>query len=380
MKELWFHTCAIADKKLWFISTDNVLVAMELATGEVKAAEIRGYTKSPLNTVAENIISHKDNLFWIEQDGKRMVKYNIKSNEVDFYTMPALKFANWCCVSSIFAYDNKIYFIPRIIEKIVVFDISKEEFSFLLDLRNAVHIDEYMKPEDLFVDAVKINNEVLIFEKKGEYVIVYNLSDNTAYTRKVFDTATDINKAVLHDGKAWILSEQSKLYVWDFESEVIECIWENRDNESVFSDFAITNSKVFLFPSTSKEIMIYDRKNDRTVIYQEYPEDFCWDDTVKWYKYIRSFYYNGCIWYANRAANYCVRVDEKKEDLQWYQVKFKEEKEEIKYVSKCNLSLWKEQVGDLKIFCKSLLESIHNDCTTTNYGEEIWRMLNDKRI
>ena len=111
-----------------------------------------------------------------------------------------------------------------------------------------------------------------------------------------------------------------------------------------------------------------------------YPDDFRYNE-LSWSRYHGSCENERYIWYANRSANYILRLDKKNDLAEWIKPEAPSLKEESEYYVKSGKTMFREQETDIRILFEDMGKQ-YDSAAKTTIGSDIWRKLggnmNDK--
>jgi len=129
MKGICFDSCILVENKLWFVTHNQLFMFYDIVDNQINLIEPSTDETFFFKNVLDSMLCFEGHIFWVEQDGKRLLQYCIKSNEIYTYVMPDVDYIDWTCFSGVYLIGAAIYFIPRYTQDLIIFDIVSKKFS-----------------------------------------------------------------------------------------------------------------------------------------------------------------------------------------------------------------------------------------------------------
>lgn len=314
-----FSNCTLYNNKLWFVSTDGYFMNIDVETKKAIYIRLKNLNSWKKHPVTDNMFEDRASIYWVDQFGKYIHEYNIEQNEYYEYQLPPIEMIEWQCFAGIYLYNGKIFLFPRSSLTRIEFDL--QEKKYIVYPWNCQDDDyEINKKGNMQLwCSVQSNNWLYLFERNRNKAIKMNFED---LSYKYIDTPhelSDIQHIVFNNDVFYILSMTGNLYTWDGCSKQVEEVYNCNDKELSFARIAVTGHKVFLLPDLSEKIWIIDLKNYEIKEQDQYPADLEYYESgwSKYFGYIEDKQY---IWFANRTANYILRIDKHDEIIEWIKI------------------------------------------------------------
>lgn len=344
MESVACSSCLLVEKKIWFITDQKKLMNFDLESKELKLVEpIWVNDTVPFKNVIDGLIFCEGNIYWVEQEGKRLLKYNTISNEVISFAMPTIKYHEWTCCSGFFLLDKIIYIIPRYTADVVLFDLNEQEFIVLKD----------------FFSGLVINNEEKIVNKAFMYenlLIVCGIKKMMAY--KVDGVNLEekwsmvLNAEVtdfLYDGiSVWLLCNDG--FVKSYSEGEEKFNFKIDDNCSLLVD---ANEKIIALPGTGNTIYIFNKNTYLVESISALPHDNNCACPIDYSKYITYCVSGDYILIPLRTTRYILVIDKGNNSCQWIRlsdVSFEVQKKLFLYTYKSENVFRENYKSDIELF------------------------------
>lgn len=348
---------------------------MDINTNQVSYAVIEGLEKIRLKGVIDNMMVDGSDIYWLEYDGQRLVKYSVVAQKCEFYDMPSVEMKSDECFAAVFMYNKKIYAFPRHTPYLIVFDITKKQFTKYDEVYKKNEIGFPKECEAFFWRSTQSGNMVFLLCRQENKVIEYCLDNGNI---KVYLLPEKVKKPanIIYGVDSFYLScADSSIYILDKNFNNAEKIYMPKSEKESFLDMSLTKHNLFFLPSLSEEIIIIDLKSLNVSYLDNYPDDFKYNG-IQWSKYYKSCQCEKYIWYANRSANYILRIDKERELAEWIKMKMPSLKEEANYYFlKAGDGILYENEKNVEILFENI-ERKSNRNSDICIGNNIWQVLN----
>ena len=232
------------------------------------------------------------NLYVRDIKTNKKTKIEIKAN-VDFY-------GNFAEVST---NGNKVYIFTKKQKRIIVFD--------------ADNWSVYDRKIDFDLSfGVTIGESVWLLDIEGTRLIQYDLKEEKYDVIELELRLINVAHVVNDSSIIYFLYKNGDIWTFDTLSYEQKQKYKTTDNRKVCR-LVILKDKFIELPALGNDIYIISRDNDKTVVYEDYPEDFKYIGDKGWSKYADSFSIDGDIYYAPRSANYLMIIKTLTGDIEW---------------------------------------------------------------
>lgn len=317
MKKINFSSCIKANNKIWFMSIEGYLMNLDCLTYETKIIVPSNLAELQFEQVVDDMVIINNKLYFVEQNGAWLYEYDLEENNCNCYVIPSTDYIAWGCFAGVYLFRQFIYLFARTIGTIFRFNTIDKEFEIL-----------GAEKKGIVIRSCCIENKVYLYGKKivcfdmmsGRFDQEYSIEeDNIIYLTKC-------------EGKFYYVMKD-RLSIWDpvtnNKINLYEEKEENCDTEK-FGLFFLTEQKIFILPSESRNVLILDR-NSGGLMRDIPPNDLVYIEKG-WSKYWGYTEDDRCIWCANRVCNYILCIDKKLEEIQWIKLKLPESREEVPYL------------------------------------------------
>lgn len=371
MKNINFHTSAFLDDKLWFVTVEGYFMNIDIHS--MKASFVYVDKKVKLNPVTDKMVVIDKSIYWIEQGGNRLIKYDTNLETCDVYEMGGVEMVDWECFTEIQALGKKIYIIPKCVDKLMIFDTETEQF-----LVEENKFKKYMNPtggKSLFDYSIQENSSLYLFCTGQNRVLKYDLDDDKIIT---IDYSFDMGKvisALKEKNQYYIMTDKCEIYQVDEKFNLKKKMQYEEIYEKSYAIFLKSGANFYILPSLEKDIFVGEQDGNSLKKYTNYPEDLKYLDNG-WSKYFRFTVGDGYIWISNRTSNYIARMNQHSGDIEWLHVNVPSVKEEYEYCLYIGKEVFYENSDDIELL---MLLSGNKRCEDKLLiGENIWKKVNMK--
>lgn len=369
-----FSSCALLNGNIYSVTNiDTLPIKVNLHSGIMSYIVCR-QEKEFVNS--EDIISHGDEIFLLEQNGHRMMRFNIKNNSHKYYNISCHK-KEWGNYAAYAKYKNYIYIFPQYMNYIIKIDLEtdliKQDFYLYTEVENLYKRTESEEDFVYFWYGLQSNNTVWLFQKDRREVYAYDL-DKEEWKRFILPLAvSSCVHVVVKDNIFYILSSEGRLYTWNIRNDDMQMIAniETESKSAVFSRIIVTDKRIFMMPAMGNDIYWIDILNGTKGLYNNYPDHFeyCAPDT--WAKYSGYCEDSDYYYFAMRSSMFILCINKNNSDLEWLKVTVPSDKENFRMHYKAENLLYENQWA-----LKEVLEYTESKVITNrrydNVGSKIW--------
>jgi len=369
-----FSNCILYNNKLWFVSTDGYFMNMDVETKKTIYIRLKNLNSWKKHPVTDNMFADRASIYWVDQFGKYIHEYDIDQNEYYEYQLPPVEMIEWQCYAGIYLYNEKLFLFPRIGLTRIEFDL--QEKKYVVYPWNCSDEDfKVNKKEDIQLwCSVQSNNWLYLFERNRNKVIRMNFENLSYEYIDIPHELSNIQHIVFKNNVFYILSVTGNLYTWDGCSKQVEEVYDCNDKELSFARIAITEHKVFLLPDLSEKIWIIDLENHEIKVQDQYPADLEYNESG-WSKYFGYTEDKQYIWFANRTANYVLRINKYTEIIEWIKVVPPKIEDEWKVHLETGRMIFTEEQNYLRLFISLENSKTEKGQNKESLGECIWNTI-----
>lgn len=341
-KDGLFITCALRNRDIYaFTFFKRIPMIGNLDTGSIKLIpDLKNYDSS---FVADHMINAGDDIFVLELNGQRLMKYNILEKKCQCYDIACGK-KPWGNYAAFVQYGKYLYIFPRYTDGVIRVDANYGEV--VKDRRLYTSKDCINRNDDsYFCCGCQTENIMWLFQRQSNVIIAYDMENSTW---KKYEIDVEINNcihALQYGNKLYILSYEGKLYSWDMSENHVEEIADCSNLEQsnyTFLRLAVTDKTIFLLPSGSEDILCINRYTKQVETYKDYPSDFCYCGPETWSRYYGYCEDDAYYYFAMRASNYVLSINKQTGDVKWIKFKLLSSEEYLKVYIKYSKSLLNE--------------------------------------
>ncbi len=378
----FFETFEVIDREIYAqLLWKNIIVKINSNKNKVEIISLDDRYRFKQCVAEKNIIYFADNL------GEVLVSLDIKSKKQKLYHLGFHEQED-NNIATVESFDGNIFCVSAYKGLISILDTKSETVE--LDDSLSQIIDRDYKETIKYVNCWRADNVLyfrLVLEKEdtSEW-FQYDLSEK--YLKKI-DKDIFPNKMVdayYYDKRLYILQDDFNLVIWDIEENVINKIFlkdiyqmcDSNSSKGIWSTLVVTDKNIWIFPlENCEDICIYDKTDNTTKIYKEYPQDFRYLHLAGWAKYAKTKERAGSVYVSSRLSNYFLIIDIKTGEGVWKASNLSGFREYyISFINRINQAQEKtlyEQNIPLSIYLDYLQKDTKNVAKSENIGEEIWR-------
>ncbi len=317
-----FSTCVLVQGKVFsFTSFKRIPMVGDLHTGKITLVENLVNYDPVFN--ADNMLSIGNDIFILELNGKRLMKFNVKEGICSYFNI-GCDSKNWDNYAAFAYYKKNIYVFPIYENALVKIDLESGRVQKKKNLYT--DINKYKKEnrkenEPTFcVCGCQLENKVWLFQRCGNLAVAYDMESDTWRRYELSIKIEECVHVATYAGKLYILSAEGEIYRWNMTNDAVEKVVDCRNiskSDSFFSRIAVTDKRIFLLPSISEDIFYIDFDSKDITKYDSYPEDFRYCGPEIWSKYYGYCEDDSWYYFAMRSANYIFTVNKKDGVGEW---------------------------------------------------------------
>lgn len=368
-KEILFPTCTLVNKKLYgFTSLKRLPIMVDLHKKQLVLLEnIKNY--DPL-FFADEMLSVNDDIFILELNGNRLLKYNTSENICQYINIECHG-EDWDNYAVFARWGNHLYIVSRYMNGFIKVEAQSGE------------VQRYQKDSPLFWCGCQAENAIWLFQRQGNLAVSYDMEQDVWKEYELSVSIHDCTHAMSYDKKIYILSSEGKVYCQDIEDGTVELLsicCDSVEEDGTFSRIAVTDGKIYVFPSFGKDIFIIDLDTKQVERYDDYPSDFCYCGKEHWCKYYGYCEDEHSYYFAMRSMNYMLVLNKKSGEERWIKLQLPSYKKLIEMYFQYNDGLVYEAECNMEsmVDCMSnkAAEKKKEGCAVTS--ERIWEQAKER--
>lgn len=296
-----FHSCVIYGEKMWFVSTQGILMKYDCVNCHTDIVVPENVHEICFGQIIDSMVIFEDKIYFIEQDGSMLYEYDIVSNMCNSYQAPQVKMINWACYAGLYLYGDKIYLFTKDTMDIYCFDIRNKNFELIKS--------KYDKSV-----SCSMQKEHIAYLVCDKSIFCFNMKKRVFEEEYLFDNG-EINSITSYQDYLYLLTKENQVISWNMKTGEKTILSDKNKEKDKFGSIFSTKNKLYLLPSLGNEIKIIDKLTNK-ISKGEEPEDLEYKE-IGWAKYWNYFETEDYAYFANRVANYMLRINKKKEDMEW---------------------------------------------------------------
>ncbi len=383
-KKALFSTCIMIGKMI-YSSTCNGNFFITVDLNGFKLDYIHG-VKNYEDFVADEMICDGDNIYILEVNGSRLMKYNIQEKKCEYIKIGCE--GKGCDNYSVFAkYEKNIYIVPKYKDTIIKIDLDtgkriENRRKYLSN--NRIKYEDNLNTNICFEYGLQSDNLIWIFSCSDRLIVCYDMKLKKWEKYEIPLKIDDCIHGIKYEEKIYLLGSKGIIYCWDPKNYSFAIIADCRKNVNDFNEYGriiIANKIIYLLPALGKEILRIYLNTGEKEIYHCYPNDFQYCAPQSWGKYYGYCESEEYYFLAMRSANYILAVDKKTGKANWIKPKMPSNRERFE-ISREYKKLLKENDWTKDELIMYLYES---DSSFLNFfnravGKHIWRETNRKQL
>lgn len=352
-RESLFPTCALVQGKLFSVTSfkRNPILG-DLHTGKITL--LRDLVNYDSTFAVDNMVCLGDNVFVLELNGKRLMKYNVIEKKCTYININCDK-KGWGNFATIGCEGKSLYIFPIYTDGLIKVDLKtskvKKEKALYSRMQDYKINRKAQEEFTYFWRGCQFGNIVWLFPRKGNLVIAYDMETDTWQEYELSIAIENCEHVIEYTDKLYILSSKGKIYRWGMKDELVEEIADCSNSETdstTFSRIAVTNKRIFLFPALGKDIFFIDLNTGKINKYSDYPADFRYCGPEGWSKYYGYCEDEEYYYFAMRSTNYILTLNKREGKVEWLKPKLPSYEEYVSNYIKNNKSTLREAECDME--------------------------------
>lgn len=381
-KKTLFSTCIMIGEKI-YSSTCNGNFLITVNVNESKLDYIHGLKKYR-DFVADEMICDGDNIYILEVNGSRLMKYNIRGKNCEYLKIGCE--GRGCDNYSVFAkYEKNIYIIPKYKDTIIKIDLDtgkriENKRKYLSNNQNKY--EENLNSNVCFEFGLQSDNLIWLFLCNDRLIVCYDMKLKKWEKYDMPLKMDDCIHGFKYEEKIYLLGSKGIIYCWDTKDYSFVIIADCRRDGSYFNEFGriiIVNEIIYLLPALGKEILKIYLETGEKEIYHCYPKDFQYCAPQNWGKYYGYCENEEYYFIAMRSANYILVINKKTGKTSWIKPDMPSDRERFaiyrEYKKLLNENDWSKEELIMYLYenDSSFLSSFNK-----TVGKHIWGEMNRK--
>lgn len=317
-----FSSCALINGDIYSVTNmDSIPIKVNLKTRKMSCIS-QGKDKF-INS--EDILADNDEMYLLEQNGYRMMKFNVETGLYKYYTIFCHR-KEWGNYAAYAKFKKKIYIFPKYMDYMVKIDLEtgliKKDPSLYSEVKKL-----YKKSKDnegfiYFWYGFQSKKQVWLFQKSKKEVYVYDLE---VENWKQYILPLEVNSCVhivLKNRIFYILSSEGEIYTWNLDNNDMKVLadFQISSDDNAFVRIAVTDNMIFMLPGTEKNIYWLNLKDGSRGMYKDYPTCFEYCSPDIWSKYLGYCEDNNNYYFAMRSSMFILCINKKNSDLKWLEI------------------------------------------------------------
>jgi len=328
----------------------------------------------------DNILSDGKDIFALELDGKRLMKYDLNEKKCQYFNIlcDEKKWGNYASYGKI---DNYFYIFPTYKKGILKVDLNTGRVKKITELYSEIeNSNEFINQKGdcvYFSCGSRVGNKMWLFRKQDNLLVIYDMDCDKWENYKLPIVINDCIHAVWHNNKMYILSSEGKIYYCNLDGimeEIADCNSQNLNN-NYYSRIMVTDENIILLPFLGNNIFIINLYSKKIKKFNKYPIGFQYCGLKSWSKYYGYTEDDKNYYLALCSSNYMLVVNKKNGEIEWVKLQLPEYKDYIKIYVKYNREQVYEKECGLKeflVYGKSDLDIRTNSCFVRS---QIWEQI-----
>lgn len=372
--EIEFYNSVVYDNELWFVSNRKEFMKMNVTTGETAYVDWKDSEKGKKFAVTADMLVYRMSIFWVDNCQRYLHEYDSNNSVYQCYPFPDINGYDLSSdnLAGIYLYEDVLWLFLR--DTPYVFEFALRQKSWKVHSEICREWAERETSKRFWRGSVQITNVVCLLEKDN-ILGKFNLNFGQYERVKIPDSIDEPQQIVWKNDVLYILSCTGKVYKWSEKEGNIEIIYSSINTEVAFGCMVVLETKVFLAPRQTEKILIVDLEKGNRVYPAECPEDLQYDDCLygKYGSFTEDPKY---IWFDNRGGNYIVRINKKKESIEWLKPKLPTIQDEWRYRKKrYSEFVMYEKTNRLERLMHMKRQEEQSKNAFRNVGAIIWRSL-----
>lgn len=333
-QDFLFSAGIVINNKIYlFTEKENIFMTIDMKNWEMKYLDrFTGYNLYCGRTDKLLIVNNK--LYKLALDGKYIEEFFLKSEEyqrieLGYYDKPWDNFV---------AFESEGQFLFVFLKwknQVIKINVNNHKIE-KIELR-ITEKDEYINTKfTKYSFAYRHESEVWLFEIENNRIDIYDMKKNEIKFF-IFQNKIGESLSISNEGeKFYLLTSKNQVYIWNYKKNSLALLWGGEEyygKKYYFGEILCIQQKIILLPTHGEDIVVFDCKNRKAEVVNEYPEGFHYFD-IRWGKYINCFQDEKYYYYPMRTSEYLLAINKSNGQIFWRELKTPSKKEKAIYLQK----------------------------------------------
>lgn len=358
---------------------EHLFMKINVDSGKCKFLVPQNYNANEWQ-YTEEMIAVGNDIYILEQNGCRLLKYSLENNVCDTWEINNHKYEYLNC-AGLYKYCNTLYIISSWKCEIIKFNLETGNISFeniIIERKkkiNRIGKDKYARK---YTSSCLIGANLYIFSGRDGYVLCKNLDTERIIVLDLPNEIQGCTSAIWNKDSFFVLSKDNQLFSWDGDKRC-QLIWKSNNKEILqYRLFIVTQKNIWVLPALGTDIIVIDKTTKENKIFKEYPKGYKYinkSSTVA--KYYNAIKYKEGYYVAASVGSHMLYVDEITGKGKWIFLNY-ELKDKIDFIRSDDIRKYRELFCSQTLFLELVEQSvIYNTLQEQNIGKKIWRKTNE---
>lgn len=383
-KDSLFATCALIGNNIYaFTSFKRLPITVNLQKEEIGLLDnLQNYDSL---FVADFMINLGDDIFVLELDGNRLLRYNI-DERVCQYIYIGCHNRSWGNYAVFAGYGDCLYIVPKYLDELIRVDIKSGKMERKKNLFSKLNIpvlqSEQLENFIYFGYGYQYRNIIWFFREKSNLVVAFDIEQDVWRKYELSMEINDCVHAIQYNGMLYILSSEGKIYRWDMKGKTVEiwadCSQKSKEN-NIFIRIAVTDKNIWLLPALGEDIFCIDFDTRQPCKYVSYPKEIRYCGLKGWSKYYGYCEDEEYYYFAMRYTNAILSLNKQSGKERWIRFRWLEYKKYIDEYIKDNKKLLCEGECKIEDIWDYSVDNYSSRKQKNEYGNLIWEKMKSAR-
>ena len=356
IKRFQYSICCKSENDIFFFTRHyNMLMKLNLTDYKMEYVKDSKGRFMPFKDCADGIIIAGHVVYQLNNSGKSVLKFDINEGtyrelNIDCDCKP------WGNYAAYADYLDKLYIFPRYQKEVIVIDKNTDEVKYDDSVKDKLKESKDYDEEMYWSQGCRKGDSVWLISNDGKIAISYSLIENKI---SIYNLPIDIQKCshfVVYDDLFYILDCMGNVYTWDTsEEKLLFSVSDAKYGE--YGRLALTNRNIYVLPSIGEDIYIYDRENEKTRKYTDYPENFMYSKMNGWSKYYGYCEDNRNYYFSMRLSNYIPIIDKINGTMNWVSPQLPDMEETLGITVQNSILFFSEEMWNLEEYINIVMNA-----------------------
>jgi len=300
------QSCVVNGNSVYYVLNDcGVLVCYEKDKDDIRLFSCGADYRKTRGLWVERLLFHNGDLVGIDQNGERIVHFDVTNRKVDIIPISSSKkpWGNYALIEQV---DKNIYCFTKEDGKVVAYDCDSKQVK--MDVLNVGREN----------CGCRSNDQVFFWDQENNDLVMYDLRSRTIQTKEISYSDSNCKHMIVDDCTIYLLSDSSLLAINLLTGNVIKDY--QFDHCAECSLFFLTKDTLILLPGKGTDIYIIDKISGAKRTLDNYPDDFCYFEEYKngGAKYVKGYGEDDRYYYLPpRASDYFVIISKLDGQFEW---------------------------------------------------------------